>query len=300
MSFNQRTPDLWILLPWRVRIWRSKRNLYHMWLWPTIRLLVFISFLSQSKVILENSVYHLYKASSINYDRQFRFWDGFHSGNASKFSVNTTPEKFKNATISGYSVWICVWVKLGHGKSRDYRKVIIYEKLRFHWKYSSSKQSPNSLKGHCQLCNCADLNTSFSQFKKSLLQPEIKIHLEIRFIFRSVLLDFQSLTEKPVFECPFAQLVILFLSYLVKNSIYRASGICKLPMEWYVMRMCASCVPLISRDRTYIHWYETKFIHKRSCSHFLFKILWPNIWPYDMLFIKLERPVFGFPVFTER
>ena len=125
MSFNQRTPDLWILLPWRVRIWRSKRNLYHMWLWPTIRLLVFISFLSQSKVILENFVYHLYKASSINYDRQFRFWDGFHSGNASKFSVNTTPEKFKNATISGYSVWICVWWKLGQENH------VIIEKLSF-------------------------------------------------------------------------------------------------------------------------------------------------------------------------
>ena len=34
--------------------------------------------------------------------------------------------------------------------------------------------------------------------------------------------------------------MILFLSYLVKNSIYRVSVICKLAMEWYVMRMCAS------------------------------------------------------------
>ena len=39
--------------------------------------------------------------------------------------------------------------------------------------------------------------------KKSLPQPEIKVRLEIRFIFPSGLLEFQSFTEKPVFECPF-------------------------------------------------------------------------------------------------
>ena len=87
------------------------------------------------------------------------------------------------------------------------------------------------LKGHNQLCNCADLDTSFSHFEKSLPQPEIKVHLEIRLIFRSLLLDFQSFTEKPVFECPFAHPMILFLLYLVKNSIYHVSVICKLAME---------------------------------------------------------------------
>ena len=46
-------------------------------------------------------------------------------------------------------------------------------------------------KGHSQLWDRADLDTSF--------------HLEIRFNFRSVLLDFQSFREKPGFECPFAQ-----------------------------------------------------------------------------------------------
>ena len=60
------------------------------------------------------------------------------------------------------------------------------------------------------------------------------------YIFRSVLLNFQSFTEKPVFECPFAHPVILHLSYLVENSIYRVSVICKLAMERYVMRMCTS------------------------------------------------------------
>ena len=76
-----------------------------------------------------------------------------------------------------------------------------------------------SLKGHSDHFDCAVLNTSFSHFEKSLPQPEIKVHLEIRFIFRCGLLDFQSFTEKPVFECPFAHPMILFLSYLVKNSI---------------------------------------------------------------------------------
>ena len=91
-----------------------------------------------------------------------------------------------------------------------------------------------------QLCDCAHLDTSFSHFEKSLLQPEIKVHLEIHFNPRSVLFDFQSFTEKPAFECPFAHPMISFLSYLVKNSINRVSVICKLAMEWHVMRMCAS------------------------------------------------------------
>ena len=56
-----------------------------------------------------------------------------------------------------------------------------------------------SLKGHSQLCDCADLESSFSHFEKSLPQPEIKVHLEIHLVFPSVLLDFQSFTEKPVF-----------------------------------------------------------------------------------------------------
>ena len=69
-----------------------------------------------------------------------------------------------------------------------------------------------TLKGHSQLCDCADLDSSFSHFEKSLPQPEIKVHLEIRFIFRSVLFDFQSFTEKPVFECLFAHpIIIIFI-----------------------------------------------------------------------------------------
>ena len=73
------------------------------------------------------------------------------------------------------------------------------------------------LKGHSQLCDCTDLDTSFCHFEKCLPQPVIKVHLEICVIFPSVLLDFQSFSEKPVFECPFAHPMILFLSYLVKT-----------------------------------------------------------------------------------
>ena len=78
-----------------------------------------------------------------------------------------------------------------------------------------------------------------SQIEKTNL-TEIKVHLELRFNLRSVLVDFQSFTEHPVFESAFAHLVVLFLSYLVKNSLDRVSVICKLAMKWYLMRMCAS------------------------------------------------------------
>ena len=63
-----------------------------------------------------------------------------------------------------------------------------------------------------------------------------KLYLEIRFNLRSVLLDF---TEKPVFEYSFACPMILVLSYLVKNSIYRVSAI-KLAVKWCLMRIFAS------------------------------------------------------------
>ena len=53
----------------------------------------------------------------------------------------------------------------------------------------------------------------FSHFENSSLQPEIKVHLEIHFNFRSVLLNLQLFTKKPVFECPFAHPMILFERY---------------------------------------------------------------------------------------
>ena len=68
------------------------------------------------------------------------------------------------------------------------------------------------LKGHSQLWDPLSWTLVF-HFVKSSPQPEIKdtrrIHLEIRFNLRSVLLDFQWFTEKHVFECAFPHPVIL-------------------------------------------------------------------------------------------
>ena len=70
------------------------------------------------------------------------------------------------------------------------------------------------LKGHSQFCGCTDLDTSFSHFEKSLPQ-EIKVQLEIHFIFPSILPDFQSFTKKPVFKCPFAHpIFIIFVTFI--------------------------------------------------------------------------------------
>ena len=51
------------------------------------------------------------------------------------------------------------------------------------------------LKGLSKFWDGADLDTSFFHFEKSSPQPEIKVHLEILFNLRSVLLDFHSPTE---------------------------------------------------------------------------------------------------------
>ena len=97
------------------------------------------------------------------------------------------------------------------------------------------------LKGHSQLLDRADLDTTFLTLKNSSpAQREIQEHLEIRFNLCIVLVDFQLFTEKPVFECAFAHPMILFLSHLLKNSVDWVSVICKLAMKWYLMRMCAS------------------------------------------------------------
>ena len=84
------------------------------------------------------------------------------------------------------------------------------------------------LKGQSQLFDCTDLDTSFSYFEKSSPQTEIKEHLEFRFNLRSVLLDFQSFTEKPLFECSFAHPIILFFIIFGWD---RVSMICKLNNE---------------------------------------------------------------------
>ena len=96
------------------------------------------------------------------------------------------------------------------------------------------------LKRQSQLCACAGLDSSFSHFEKRLPQPEIKVHLEIRFIFPAFCLIFNRLLKNLFLSVLFAHPMILFLSHLVKNGINRVSVKCKLAMEWYVMRMCTS------------------------------------------------------------
>ena len=77
-----------------------------------------------------------------------------------------------------------------------------------------NKEADDSvLKGHSQLWKRADLDTSFLTLKKSSLQPEIKVHLEMRFNFCNVCLIFNRLLKKTGFECPFAHPMILVLSY---------------------------------------------------------------------------------------
>ena len=55
-----------------------------------------------------------------NFKTLFSFWN-----RVKYFPSNTTAEKFKNATFSGYSVWIFVWGKLGQGNH------VIIEKWSF-------------------------------------------------------------------------------------------------------------------------------------------------------------------------
>ena len=77
------------------------------------------------------------------------------------------------------------------------------------------------LKGHSQLWDRADLDTSFASLNERLSQPEIKctrrIHLEIRSLLPTVLFDPRSFTENLFFYSFFYNI----LSYLVKNSIER-------------------------------------------------------------------------------
>ena len=51
---------------------------------------------------------------------------------------------------------------------------------------------------------------------------------------------FNLFTEKPVFQYAFVPPMILFLSYLVKNSMDLVSAVCKLAMKWYLILMCTS------------------------------------------------------------
>ena len=102
----------------------------------------------------------------------------------------------------------------------------------------------DSLKAHSHLCDCTYLDTSFSHFEKSLPQPEIKVHLVIRFIFRSVLPDFQSSTEKLFWVSSCSSCDINFI--MISGSKQYLSRLCYLQISYemvqyvHVMRMCLS------------------------------------------------------------
>ena len=88
--------------------------------------------------------------------------------------------------------------------------------------------SSKSIVHGLQLWDRAD--TSFLALKSPL--SEIKVHLEIRFNFRSVLLDFQSFNEKPVFLVPFCSSYDVIYIVSVKNSICCiVSVVCKLAIK---------------------------------------------------------------------
>ena len=81
------------------------------------------------------------------------------------------------------------------------------------------QEENKELKGHSQLCDRADLDTSFLTLKRFHLYLISKdMRQEIHFNLHSVLLDFQ-----PVFECASVHPVIIFYH-----------------ISWYLMRMCVS------------------------------------------------------------
>ena len=86
------------------------------------------------------------------------------------------------------------------------------------------------LQGHSQLWNRTDLDKNFLTLKR------VHSNLKSKYTqLRSVLLDFQSFTEKPVFRCAFGQnyhtCIWLKQELMVKNSMDRVSVICKLAMN---------------------------------------------------------------------
>ena len=94
-----------------------------------------------------------------------------------------------------------------------------------------------AFKGHSSLWDRADLKKFTPTWNQSSFRISAPIFAVVCLIFNRSL--------KNLFECPFASPMILFLSYLVKNSImsgvYRVSAVtCKLAMKWYLMRMCVS------------------------------------------------------------
>ena len=98
------------------------------------------------------------------------------------------------------------------------------------------------LKGHSQLWDSADLDTSsVSHFEKSSLHPEIKVHLEISALISQCFAWFSVVYWKTCFECPFAHPMILFLSYLIKVLLWSKNS----PLFFFqILKACLFDTPL--------------------------------------------------------
>ena len=107
-------------------------------------------------------------------------------------------------------------------------------------------------------------------------QPGIKANLEFHFNLRSVLLDFHSFIEKPVFECAFAHTMMLFLSYLVKNSMDPVSVTCKLAMKWHLMRMSANWLCPLNAKLRHVSSRESVGERSRRSKAILNSTFWTH------------------------
>ena len=112
-------------------------------------------------------------------------------------------------------------------------------------------------------------------------------------IFMAVfcLLDFQSFTEKPVFKtvCFWSSYGVI-LSYLLKNSIYRISVICKLAMKEYLVHMCASWLCSFKPCRLYFVIIKYNFVSlqvKMQYLNNLLNICICRLWPIWVIFLRL-------------
>ena len=129
-------------------------------------------------------------------------------------------------------------------------RVLMYQKFHFRW--GTNRQTKNrrlgkivtsfqDFKGHSQPLDRADLDTSFLTLKR--------VHPNLLNLCR-VLLDFQSFTEKPVFQCAFAHPIMFYhiwLKTVLIVSLLYANQL------WYLTRICvcapADCVPLKFRGK---------------------------------------------------
>ena len=120
--------------------------------------------------------------------------------------------------------------------------------LVIYMKYSSPAFFPNQqlfkyftvLKGHNQLLDGADLNTSFLTLKKKFTPTWNQSSSRNSLSFSQCFAWFSIVYWKTHIWVLFFHPMILLSPYLVKNSMDRISVVCKLALKGYLMRMCAS------------------------------------------------------------